>query len=108
MPSAPTLPAAQEKNLETDPMTFFKQPFNLILLTMLYFGFFTSRAEAYLDPGTGSFIIQMIVAGVAGSLFLLKTYWQKLKNRLFGKNDEENHQTKASDSKKPESNEPQS
>lgn len=38
-----------------------------------------SDAEAYLDPGTGSFIFQTAIAMVAGSLFVLKTYWRRIK-----------------------------
>lgn len=33
---------------------------------------------AYLDPGSGSFIIQLLAAGFLGGLFLVKTYWQKI------------------------------
>jgi uncharacterized membrane protein YhhN len=39
-------------------------------------------AEAYLDPGTGSFVFQTIIAMVVGSLFALKTYWQRIKAML--------------------------
>ena len=35
-------------------------------------------AAAYLDPATGSAVIQMVVAGVMGALFMLKLYWRKL------------------------------
>lgn len=34
-------------------------------------------AAAYLDPGTGSFIIQIIIAALAGTLFTLKIYWKR-------------------------------
>lgn len=36
------------------------------------------QAHAYIDPGTGSVILQALVAGVLGSLFVIKTYWAKL------------------------------
>ena len=36
-------------------------------------------AFAYLDPGTGSMIIQMAIAGILGALFTIKLYWYKLK-----------------------------
>jgi hypothetical protein len=36
------------------------------------------EALAYLDPGTGSAVIQMVVAGVMGALFVVKMYWRKL------------------------------
>jgi multisubunit Na+/H+ antiporter MnhC subunit len=40
----------------------------------------SSPAYAYIDPGTGAIILQALVGGVAGGLFLLKLYWQRLKN----------------------------
>jgi hypothetical protein len=33
----------------------------------------------YLDPGSGSFILQILIATIVGSLFLVKVYWNKLK-----------------------------
>lgn len=36
-------------------------------------------AHAYLDPGTGSFFLQMLIGGIAGSLVALKMYWGKVK-----------------------------
>ncbi len=35
-------------------------------------------AYAYLDPGTGSMVLQAIVAGVLGSMFAIKMYWAKI------------------------------
>ena len=43
-----------------------------------------SPAYAYLDPGTGSMILQLALAGIAGSLVVIKVYWYKLKS-LFSK-----------------------
>ena len=37
------------------------------------------NAEAYLDPGTGSFVFQTLMATVVGSAFVLKTYWRRIK-----------------------------
>ena len=36
-------------------------------------------AHAYLDPGTGSFLLQMLIAGVMGAMFTIKMYWTKVK-----------------------------
>ena len=36
-------------------------------------------AFAYLDPGTGSIVIQAVVAGVVGVLALGRLYWARLK-----------------------------
>jgi hypothetical protein len=43
-----------------------------------------SKPNAYLDPGSGSFIIQMLIAGIVGAGFLLRGFWSK----LFGKRTE--------------------
>jgi len=42
--------------------------------------------HAYIDPGTGSLIIQVLIASFLGALFLLKVFWGKVKvflNNLF-------------------------
>lgn len=33
---------------------------------------------AYLDPGTGSMIVQAIIGVVVGALVVLKVYWRRL------------------------------
>ena len=35
-------------------------------------------AHAYLDPGTGSMFLQLLLGGLAGLAVLLKLYWQRL------------------------------
>ena len=40
----------------------------------------TQPASAYLDPGTGSFIWQMLIGIVLGAAFMLKMHWQKTKS----------------------------
>lgn len=51
----------------------------------------SSVIVAYLDPGSGSFLIQLLLAGGLGAAFLLKTYWRKIKS-LFSKNKIEDPQ----------------
>lgn len=48
-------------------------------LFLLPFLFWINSAHAYLDPGTGSLIIQSVIAGFTGILFVVKTYWYKIK-----------------------------
>lgn len=36
------------------------------------------RALAYLDPGSGSLIVQMLIAAVVGGGLLLRAFWSKL------------------------------
>jgi hypothetical protein len=38
-----------------------------------------SPAHAYLDPTTGSILLQGLLAGVAGATVVLRLYWTKIK-----------------------------
>jgi hypothetical protein len=42
----------------------------------------TSPAYAYLDPGTGSILLQGLIAGVAGGLVAGRLYWSRVKHFL--------------------------
>ena len=48
-------------------------------LFFLYFFFFTSSAHAYLDPGTGSIILQAIVGAFAAFFSTIYIFWEKVK-----------------------------
>ncbi|MBP7228749.1 MAG: hypothetical protein KA988_06515 [Longilinea sp.] len=43
-------------------------------------------AQLYLDPGSGSLIIQVLLAVILGAGVAIKVYWRKLK-ALLGKKD---------------------
>ena len=45
---------------------------------------FFSKSQAYLDPGSGSYFIQILIAGLAGGVTLISIYWEKIKG-LFSK-----------------------
>ena len=49
---------------------------------LLFQGFTVSEAYAYLDPGSGSVVIQMLVGALAGVGIALKIYWQKIKEKI--------------------------
>jgi hypothetical protein len=34
----------------------------------------------YVDPGSGSYLVQMIIAAVLGALFYFKSIWWKIKS----------------------------
>jgi hypothetical protein len=40
---------------------------------------FISNAFAYIDPGTGSMIIQSLIGALVGAGIVLKVYWTKIK-----------------------------
>ena len=48
-------------------------------LFFLFFFLFTSSAHAYLDPGTGSIILQAIVGAFAAFVSTLYIFWEKVK-----------------------------
>jgi hypothetical protein len=52
-----------------------KMLLNATLLLLIFPGV----AHAYLDPGTGSLILQVVLAGVLTVLYTIKMYWQQLK-----------------------------
>lgn len=51
-----------------------------VLLTL--FGLFVlpGQAQAYLDPGTGSYVIQMVAAALFGGAFIAKTWWKEIRH----------------------------
>jgi len=40
---------------------------------------FSAAANAYLDPGTGSILVQSLLAGIAGAAAVVSLYWQRVK-----------------------------
>lgn len=56
-------------------------------LLIIVFLIFPKPAYAYLDPGTGSFMIQMLIAAVAGFGFVFRSYWKKIISNFKKKND---------------------
>lgn len=45
-------------------------------------------SHAYLDPGTGSYVLQMLLGLVVGSLFAIRLCWQRIRaffSRIFGR-----------------------
>ena len=49
----------------------------IITLTLIFVLCFP--AYAYLDPGTGSYFIQIIIATLLGAMYAIKHYWYKIK-----------------------------
>ena len=39
-------------------------------------------AWAYFEPGTGSMLLQLLIGGIAGSLFVVKLYFGRFKSFL--------------------------
>jgi len=64
---------------------------------------FPSLAFAYLDPGTGSYIFQLAIAGLVGAAYFIKLYWFKVK-AIFAKKKLTTEKKPAEQSQQPEEN----
>tara|TARA_B100000941_G_scaffold256081_1_gene205162 strand:+ start:363 stop:590 length:228 start_codon:yes stop_codon:yes gene_type:complete len=53
--------------------------FNLLLLSIIYLILSITNTYAYLDPGTGSIILQAIIGFIAASVATISVYWTKFK-----------------------------
>lgn len=73
---------------------------HVVFFSVLYFVLFPPQAHAYLDPGTGSYILQIVAAVLFASLFLIKTWWVHIKhffNKLSGKDKKSEKDSKNRD-----------
>ena len=59
---------------------FLKKLYSIICILLLFF-LFPSSSHAYVDPGTGSLLVQAIVAIIAS----VGAFWGSVKLKLFGK-----------------------
>ena len=62
-----------ETRFETSRVLFSLQPLIFVAFTV----------HAYIDAGTATLIIQFLIAGFVGGLFLIKVFWKKVRG-FFG------------------------
>ena len=51
---------------------------SIIIFIAFFIAITAAPAHAYLDPGTGSMILQIVIGAVAGALLAVKAYWYKV------------------------------
>lgn len=51
---------------------------SVLFVALIFLGLTVKPAHAYFDPGTGSILVQALVAGFAGVGVVLKLFWQRL------------------------------
>ena len=70
----------------------------IIIFICIFMAVFNPFATvwAYLDPGTGSMILQLLLGGIAGIAVVFKLYWRRFKN-LFKSNSSKWPSSKSSD-----------
>lgn len=49
-----------------------------IFLAVFLLLVYTRPAQAYLDPGSGSMLLQLLLGGIAGVLLALKLFWHHI------------------------------
>lgn len=62
----------------------------LIIITAAFFLGSTVEAYAYIDPATGSLLLQGLLASLAGVAFFVKGNWRKLRGFFSKKKEEPN------------------
>lgn len=60
----------------------------MALACLLAIAFSTQPVYAYVDPGSGSYLVQLLIAAVVGISFTLRAYWSRIKQWL-GRRDEQ-------------------
>jgi hypothetical protein len=59
-------------------MNFFNKRYIITILVFVFM--FSEYVYAYLDPGTGSYMLQIILAGLLGIGVGVRAYWTKIKS----------------------------
>jgi len=52
----------------------------------------SSSLLLYIDPGSGSYVVQLIIAGILGAAFYIKMFWHKIRSFFGGKSKKDNPQ----------------
>lgn len=74
----------------------------LVLLLILGQVVFPQASYAYLDPGTGSYLIQILGASLFAGLYMVKRFWTDIKNffaLLFSRSKKEKSKDKSHEDK---------
>jgi len=51
-----------------------------VLLIAYFVWVSETRVDAYLDPGSGSMLVQLLLGGVAGAAVVMKLGWERFKD----------------------------
>lgn len=55
---------------------------SVFLLAAFFMTVTLKQAHAYIDLGSGSFIIQIVLASLFASLFIIKVFWKRLAGQV--------------------------
>jgi hypothetical protein len=65
-----------------------------------------AKPHAYLDPGSGSIIVQLLVAAGLGAAFAVRVYWKKIKAFFSGKKNVEEKPAEETPAEEPKDSKP--
>lgn len=52
---------------------------SVLLLALLLLVMPSSEAEAYVDPGSGSMLVQLLLGGLMAALVMVRSFWHRLR-----------------------------
>jgi uncharacterized integral membrane protein len=68
--------------------------FSVLLFVFCFILLASNPAHAYLDPASTSYILQILLAAIAGLVVVLKAYWHRILS-LFGVHKKKTGETKS-------------
>lgn len=66
-------------------MAKFSRLCDILLVVLSLFSLTTHFSYAYLDPSSGSYILQMGLASLFGALFVVKAFWSQIRSFISDK-----------------------
>ena len=60
-------------------MRVLREGFTVVAFFLICWVVLACEANAYIDPSTGSYLLQILLAGFLGALFTLKIFWKNVK-----------------------------
>ena len=67
-------------------MSTGSRAFFMVVLTLAFSLTVVPVANAYVDPGSGSFIVQMAIGALLGVSLAIKLFWRRLVDFFTGRN----------------------
>jgi uncharacterized membrane protein YfcA len=70
-------PLARRRRARVSTMKL--KPLTIVSATLLLVLLATTPAQAYVDPGSASILVQVVIGTVLGAVVAARLYWQKIK-----------------------------
>ena len=57
----------------------FGRILDIALVLVILYLISVKNTYAYIDPGSGSYLLQIVAAGLLSSIFIIKKFWRNIK-----------------------------